>query len=80
MDSFWIQDRFKGRIVAFPNGTSWKIEDKLSERYQTESEPCEATAVYNCSQIASCQAAFQAILKLKMQSELTPFPLKERNI
>ena len=63
----WAQDPFDGRIVAFPNGTSWRIEDKLSERYQTEVEPCEASAVYNCSQVAGPQIASQAILKLKMQ-------------
>lgn len=64
MHSFWINDRFKDQIVAFPDGTSWRIEDKLSERYQMESEPCEAIAVCNCSQVAGCQEAF---LKLKMQ-------------
>jgi hypothetical protein len=67
----WISFLYDGREIDFTHQDgsteTWRLEEKLSEHNNYESEPPEARAVYYCRQTAGYEVGREAVLKMFMQ-------------
>lgn len=69
-----IQDTLSSRLVHFDDGTVWRLDHKLSEKAwegcldgDGESDPYEAHAVFDCTQVRGQQPGKEAIIKARIE-------------
>ena len=70
-----IEDCLDGRVVTFPDDTTWQLTKKISEkswegsetREEADWQPSEAHAVYECTQIRGSHPGSVAIVKVRIE-------------
>lgn len=70
-----IEDSLDGRVVTFPDPTTWQLTKKISEkpwegsetREEEDWQPSEAHAVYDCTQICGSHPGTAAIMKVRIE-------------
>ena len=66
----WIGDQFRGKVVAFPNNTTWWLIEVLAEKsFFFDEDPAEASAIFSCVQKKGSKTGDQAIVRVRMQYE-----------
>jgi hypothetical protein len=66
----WISAHLQGTDIRFPNDTTWRLTEVLSEKDVFFDEgPAEASAVFICKQQDSEQIGHEAVVRVRMQYE-----------
>jgi hypothetical protein len=69
-DIQWISAHLQGTDIRFPNDTTWRLTEVLSEKDVFFDEgPAEASAVFICKQQGGVQTGYEAVVRVRMQYE-----------
>lgn len=67
-DLKWISAHFGGKDIQFPNDTTWRLTEVLSEKaVYFDDDPAEASAVFTCIQQKGQRQSCNAVVRVRMQ-------------